>query len=120
VKRSASLKRTGRVKAKRSTPRRSNREHDQEYMAKVRELPCIVGEMLPHSFVHEREMHAHHMGARGLGQKCSDYETVPMCALCHANWHNCADEFAGWSKEKRREFAQATIEATQGKLGRLK
>jgi hypothetical protein len=124
VKRSTPLKRTARVKPKRATTRRSSREHDREYMQRVRGLACIVRHMLPDSAdgwtCDGWEMHAHHAGERGLGQKCSDYETVPLCMVHHRDYHDCTGPFAGWSREKRREFAQAAIEDTQAKLGRLK
>jgi hypothetical protein len=129
VKRSTPLKRTGRVKAKRSTPRRSSREHDQKYMARVRELYCLCTDFIFRSGMYDDchrgcsardTMHAHHMGARGLGQKCTDYETVPFCERHHRDWHDCTGPFEGKSKEWRREFAQAAIEDTQSKLGRLK
>lgn len=31
---------------------------------------------------------AHHWGRRGMGQKCSDWETVPLCRVHHAQWHS--------------------------------
>lgn len=63
-------------------------------------------------------MHAHHMGERGLGQKCSDLETVPFCERHHRDWHDCTGLFADKSKEWRGEFAKAAIEQTRAELAR--
>jgi len=30
---------------------------------------------------------AHHWGPRGVGQKTSDYRTVPLCRRCHDGFH---------------------------------
>jgi len=30
---------------------------------------------------------AHHFGKRGMGTKCDDYLTVPLCDLCHKKLH---------------------------------
>lgn len=105
------------------------RVHDGAYMERVRGLPCLVPEMLPLGpmapgefaaaygrWVCHGRIHAHHMGERGLGQKCSDLETVPFCEKHHAEWHDCRGVFADKSKEWRREFAQAAIEDAQARL----
>lgn len=62
------------------------------------------------------EIHAHHAGERGLGQKASDLTCIPLCQEHHRNWHDCDGPFADWSKEKRQEFAGAAIEYTQRTL----
>jgi hypothetical protein len=33
-------------------------------------------------------MEAHHFGTRGVGQKCSDYRTVPLCEAHHREFHD--------------------------------
>jgi hypothetical protein len=125
VKRSP-LERKTRLRARRATPRRSARVHDLAFMARVRQLPCLVWTMLPDYALGGRyvapaspcsgSMHAHHMGARGLGQKCSDLETVPFCERHHRDWHDCTGPFADKSKEWRLEFAKAAIEQTRAEL----
>jgi len=121
VKRSPLQRRT-RLRARRATPRRSARVRDLEYMERVRALPCVVRELLGVAVaclpLCSGRTHAHHMGARGLGQKCSDLETVPFCEYHHRSWHDCTGLFAGKSKEWRAEFAQAAIEHTRGELAR--
>jgi hypothetical protein len=31
---------------------------------------------------------AHHIYAEGIGTKCSDYQTMPLCHDCHMEFHN--------------------------------
>ena len=64
----------------RFTPR-SSREDDPQYLNFIRSLPCLICAML-----HRRQSgrtEAAHIGQRGLGQKCSDRETAPLCQLHH-------------------------------------
>jgi hypothetical protein len=87
-------------------------------MARVRKLPCcvLVLRYSASGIVFDAcsgSTEAHHMGERGLGQKCSDLETVPFCSEHHRQWHDARGVFAGWSKETRRTFARATILKTQ-------
>lgn len=101
--------------------------HDRAYMARVRELPCCalkvavtIGADIPLgdlSAFCNGGREAHHMGGRGLGQKCSDLETVPFCAEHHRQWHDCAGLFAGWPKSRRGAYAQASIAQTRAALG---
>lgn len=54
---------------------------DPAYLAWIRTLPCVVclaGEISQHS-----PTEAAHVGERGLRQKCSDRETVPLCGGDH-------------------------------------
>lgn len=116
LKRSAPPKRKTRVKQRRATKRRSSRVHSVEYMAAVRELGCVVGRLDLRDTSCSGDIEAHHMGARGLGQKSSDLETIGFCAHHHRSWHDCNGVFAGRSKEWRREFASKSIAATQAAL----
>jgi len=85
------LKRTGKPKAKRSGPPRRGRMRDAKYLAYIRSLTCsvclsIAREMqvvIPFSHRLLLRSEAAHVGERGLGQKCSDRETVPLCATHH-------------------------------------
>jgi predicted nucleic acid binding AN1-type Zn finger protein len=85
-------------------------------MERVRWLRCCVEE-LQQTRACDGAVEAHHAGERGLGQKCSDRETIPLCAAHHRQWHDCAGIFSGWSKEHRREFAARAIADTQRKVG---
>lgn len=54
---------------------------DPEYLAWIRTLECSIPSCLMHWRGHGIE--AAHVGDRGLRQKCSDYEAIPLCA-----WHH--------------------------------
>lgn len=49
---------------------------DEQYKAWIRKQPCICCGT-------RRYVEAAHVGTRGLGMKCSDYETIPLCS-----WHH--------------------------------
>lgn len=65
--------------APRSTERKGP-ERSLEFLAFVRRLPCFYCRTTV-------AVEAHHWGKRGLGQKCSDFETVPLCKRHHQQWH---------------------------------
>jgi hypothetical protein len=112
VKRGKPLARETRLSPRRKTPRKSGRVSNPAFMSLVRDMPCLVT-----SGNCDGCTHAHHMGVRGLGQKCSDTETVPFCERHHRDWHDCTGPFAGKSKEWRRSYAENTIRATRTTLG---
>lgn len=78
----------------RSTPRRGP-ARDADYLDWIRRLPCVcctlnwpVNSDLALAIVEGAEYgntrsEAAHVGERGLGQKCSDYETIPLCGNHH-------------------------------------
>lgn len=74
------LKRT-RILRRRVGKARRGRFLDPQYLAFVRSLPCIVCAREGCKQVSPTE--AAHVGERGLGQKCSDREAVPLCGLAH-------------------------------------
>jgi hypothetical protein len=53
----------------------ARRERDRAYLSWIGNLPCLLCGGGP--------AEAAHVGARGLGQKCSDQETAPLCAWDH-------------------------------------
>lgn len=57
-----------------SCPRRPARR--QSYLRFVRSRPCCACWAPAPS-------EAHHFGPHGTGQKCDDYQTVPLCGSCH-------------------------------------
>ena len=52
----------------------------KEHLAFVRSLPCCVSGR-------SWGIEAAHVGRRGLGQKCSDFETIPLNSLFHREQH---------------------------------
>lgn len=55
---------------------------DAKYLAFIRSLRCAI-DPCAHSRLGACRTEAAHVGDRGLGQKCSDYEAIPLCA-----WHH--------------------------------
>lgn len=54
---------------------------DPKHLAFIRSLPCIV-------CFRTRGIEAAHVGTgRGMGQKCSDLDTVPLCGIHHREQH---------------------------------
>lgn len=53
------------------------------YLAHVRRHPCC-------SCGREEGIHAHHIAGGGMGSKCSDYYTAPLCGVCHQHLHATA------------------------------
>jgi hypothetical protein len=50
------------------------------HLAFIRSLPCCVSGR-------RHSIEAAHVGSRGMGQKCSDFETIPLNALYHREQH---------------------------------
>ncbi|MEE8382237.1 MAG: hypothetical protein V3R78_10245 [Thermodesulfobacteriota bacterium] len=52
----------------------------KSYLAYIRRKPCLIinckGEAIPH-----------HSSAGGVGIKCSDYHTIPLCHIHHDEIH---------------------------------
>ena len=70
-----SIKRVAIKRTDRSKRRKKLGLHDPAYMAWVATQACIVCGRKP--------VEVAHVGLRGLGQKCSDRETLPICTLHH-------------------------------------
>lgn len=87
ISRSVPLKRTP-LKRK---PRKKRKGENPEYLAWLRSRHCAVPIFLPGGFwVEHREsagcggtVEAAHVGERGLGQKCSDAQAIPLCSQHH-------------------------------------
>lgn len=75
------------VRKKRKTARRG-RVQDPLYLGWVRTLVCVICKYRypgddPDMTVQTTPTEAAHIGERGLGHKCSDRETIPLCAEHH-------------------------------------
>ena len=120
MKRSTPLKRYKRLNPRRKTARRSNQLRSPEYLAFVRTLPCCAlqeeHDVMKTLMGQEcsRGIHAHHAGRRpGTGVKAPDDTAIPLCDVHHFEWHQAAGMFHGWSREQRREWADARIAETK-------
>lgn len=49
---------------------------DPQYLKFLRKLPCIV-------CFSSRTVESAHFGDRGMGQRSSDYDALPLCVKCH-------------------------------------
>jgi hypothetical protein len=112
------MKRT-RIRSRR--PRRlDTAQSDPARLAFVREQACVVpfSETLPGSGFAvtggcKGRTEACHEGKKpGIGMKCNDAETLPMCSSHHGQWTDHRGVFAGWTKEQRRQWADERIAET--------
>ncbi len=116
--RRTSIKRTRMKPGKRKT-KYASRVRDVEFMLFVKSLPCLLAGLEgagPCSSVVE----ADHAGDRGIGQKCPDNETIPLCSDHHLARHSCTgffrkreDETYAELKQRKREWRHARIEEVQ-------
>lgn len=53
---------------------------EQEHLARVRALTCIVCRRLG---LGKTPASAHHINCKAMGKKASDYETIPLCPIHH-------------------------------------
>ncbi len=85
LKRNKPLPRKAKPLPKNRKPRRGPLK-DKAYLAWIRESLCII--CFPTLWRNYRDgqlpkCEAAHVGERGLGQRCSDRETLPLCASHH-------------------------------------
>lgn len=120
--RSGPIKRKTRMRARRRTPRRESRERDTAYMLFVKQLPCCCP--LPHVCenspdVPPGQVEAHHAAKKpGLGIKCDDRETIPLCTLAHRQCESFAGPFRKFDREQMRAWVAEKIADTQAKWER--
>jgi hypothetical protein len=70
-----------RPRSKRPGPPRRGRVRDPKYLAcEIWTRICILR---PFRFLTFEHSEAAHVGQRGIAQKCSDLETIPLCAEHH-------------------------------------
>jgi hypothetical protein len=76
---------------------------DPYWLARIRKQPCAM-------CGHGPPCDAHHATfGRGMGQRASDRETMPLCRVCHLNFHAGKGPFEGWDQEKRRSWQAEQI-----------
>lgn len=83
-------------------PRKPYRNED--YLRFVRSRACC---MCSQDRTDQLAVVPHHFGSRGVGQKCDDYLTVPVCIGCHRMIH---DGQLGGPKELREQFMAVAAE----------
>ncbi len=80
IKRTALKRSMKPIKKKRSKPRRGVVK-DPKYLDFIRQQKCAA--CTSWGSKQSSTTEAAHVGERGLGQKCSDRETIPLCVLHH-------------------------------------
>lgn len=61
------------------------RDVDPDYLAFIRSLPCLI------PTCRREPCDPHHQNRRGHGSegmRCSDYRAVPLCRVCHDDYHD--------------------------------
>jgi hypothetical protein len=61
--------------------RRARKNEDPAYLDWIRTQPCVL--CVSWGMFQKRITEAAHVGMRGMSQKCSDRETIPLCAEHH-------------------------------------
>ena len=103
LKRETPLERRTPVKKRRSGKRKGP-PRDRKFLAFVRSQPCMVAGCTAIA-------EAHHFGKRGKSQRCSDYETVPLCHVHHLHgWHSSKGLPGGTREEWRERFRERAAE----------
>jgi hypothetical protein len=98
---------------------RPNRNDAPDYLNFIRSLPCLICLVIAHRGIPARlggydhtpinqrsRTEAAHVGIRGMGQKCSDWEAIPLCA-CHHRTGEFAHHVIGkrfWVKWRLDRF----------------
>lgn len=113
MKRRTPLKRTGWIKRK--APRRlAKRSAFAPVLAFVRGLPCVsCSKSGPSDAAHVVTGRSQ----RGMGIKCSDAQTVPLCRICHRAFDTHSGQFRGWSREQRYEIANRWLLLVELEMG---
>jgi len=78
-------KRSVPVPKMRSRPRRGP-ERSVEYLAWIRTLGCLVCARVNGGVTVIEAAHTNALGARGIGQKASDFSAVPLCSGHHREY----------------------------------
>lgn len=82
----------------RERPKRARRLKDAAYLAHVRRQPCLV------PGCPARPTEAHHFGLRGLGQKCPDSESAPLCGNHHRAWWHDRGHLPGMTSAESKQL----------------
>jgi len=93
---------------RKAPPKRiAERVADRPYLAWLAQQACVVtGAFRGGGVVIE----LNHCGIKpGIALKCSDLETLPMERAVHAQWTEYSGRFKAWTRDQRREWADARI-----------
>lgn len=108
LRRTGSLRRTSRLRARGNT-RYRRRERNLDYLRFVRRQPCVASSLSTCS----GHVNADHAGRRGLSQKCDDTESIPLCELHHRQRTDFSGPFRTWNQEQMRAWLADHTAQTQ-------
>ena len=92
----------------------AKRDRDFDYMGWVKwQRCCVAVEMGSDEYCSGGFADADHAGGRGLGVKCPDDETIPMCATHHAQRTTYRGYFDGWVADQMRTWLDYWINRTR-------
>jgi len=94
-------------------PKPPARVRDQPHMLEAKQLPCCAP--VPASY-HRGDVEADHSARHGLGVKCSDADTIPLCRRCHRHKTDLTGPFRGWPPGVLRAWLDAQVSATLAAL----
>lgn len=106
----------------RRTTTYARRERDVDYMLRVKRLACSarVDPPNPDKITPCRgRVEADHMGERGIGQKCDDRETAPMCQAHHDQRSTHSGAFAALTRGDVRVWRARQVERTQREVDEM-
>lgn len=109
IARRTTLRSSSPPRARKLTPRKSERVRDSAYLVAVKSLPCRARGLSPCEGVVE----ADHQGRRPMGRKCNDDEAVPLCTLHHRQRTDWTGPFKDWTGEEMRAWLLDGIRETQ-------
>jgi len=112
---SATLQRYTYMNQKRDKPRRGP-WRSRAYRAQVRALRCC-GADLPHKCGGGKVQASHTGEDKGGSMKASDLSCTQKCPNLHAQWEGRKGAFAGWSRQRRQEWAAGKVRGTMTALG---
>jgi len=96
------------------------RQQREFYKSWIRSKPCCWCQSVRRVTSTEVSHHNYStLGPSGMGIKCSDYRTVPLCSKCHRHYHDRgslrgnithreADPVKGWRQAKTEVYIGAT------------
>lgn len=112
------MKRRTPLRARRPTPRRSERVRDQSYLELVHRLTCCAIGLPGHRC--EGPIEADHAGERPRGRKASDDTTIPLCRLAHRERTDHTGVFRSWTRDEMRSWLAEQVARTQAMAAKMR
>lgn len=94
-------------------PKPAARKRNPDYMARVRELPCLLSALGDC----QGRVEADHTGPRGLSRKADDETCIPLCSLHHHQRTNFTGVFRSFDKDVMRLWCAWAAATTRKTLG---